>query len=87
MKQKKKVKISVGSLVEFTSEQDIKRSFFSPERAVEGIKGHVEIQQSIKNISRNIKAVFFKLGKRNVHHKRKKDSCLATAMTKIMLLN
>ena len=45
------------------------------------------IQQSIKNISRNIKAVFFKLGKRNVHHKRKKDSCLATAMTKIMLLN
>ena len=49
MKQKKKVKISVGSLVEFTSGQDIKRSFFSPERAVEGIKGHVEIQQSIKN--------------------------------------
>ena len=45
------------------------------------------LQHSITNICRNIKAVFFKLGKRNVHHKRKKDSCLATAMTKIMLLN
>ena len=30
------------------------------------------VQHSIKNISRNIKAVFFKLGTRNVHHKRKK---------------
>ena len=29
-------------------------------------------QHSIKNISRNIKAVFFKLGTRNVHYKRKK---------------
>jgi len=27
-------------------------------------------QDSIKSISRNIKAVFFKLGTRNVHHKR-----------------
>ena len=30
------------------------------------------VQHSIKNISRNIKAVFFKLSTRNVHHKRKK---------------
>ena len=30
------------------------------------------VQHSIKNISRNIKAVFFKLGTRNVHHKRNK---------------
>ena len=27
------------------------------------------IKHSIKNISSNIKEVFFKLGKRNVHHK------------------
>ena len=30
------------------------------------------VQHSIKNISRNIKAVFLKLGTRNVHHKRNK---------------
>ena len=30
------------------------------------------VQHSIKNISGNIKAVFLKLGTRNVHHKRKK---------------
>ena len=30
------------------------------------------VQHSIKNISGNIKAVFFKLGPRNVHHKRNK---------------
>ena len=29
------------------------------------------VPHSIKNISRNIRAVFFKLGTRNVHHKRK----------------
>ena len=28
------------------------------------------VQHSFKNISRNIGAVFFKLGTRNVHHKR-----------------
>ena len=31
-----------------------------------------KVQHSMKNISRNIKAVFFKLGIRNVHHNRKK---------------
>jgi len=30
------------------------------------------VQHSIKNISGNIKAVFFKLGTRNAHHNRKK---------------
>ena len=29
------------------------------------------VQHSIKNISRNIKGVLFKLGTRNLHHKRK----------------
>ena len=37
------------------------------------------VQRSIKNISENIKAVFLKLGTRNVHHKRNK-------MTAVMLL-
>jgi len=30
------------------------------------------VQHLMKNISRNIKALFFKLGTRNVHHKRTK---------------
>ena len=30
------------------------------------------VQHSIKNFSRNIGAVFFKLGTRNVHHERKR---------------
>ena len=30
------------------------------------------VQYSIKKISRNIKAMFFKLGTRNAHHKRSK---------------
>ena len=30
------------------------------------------VQHSINNISRNIGAVFFKLGTRNAHHKRKR---------------
>ena len=37
------------------------------------------VQHSITNISRNIKAVFFKLGTRNEQHKGKK-------MTPVMLL-
>ena len=45
------------------------------------------VQHSIKNISRNIKVVFLKLGTRNVHHKRNKnDSCHAVAMTTVMPL-
>ena len=38
------------------------------------------VQYSITNISRNIKAVFFKLGTRNQHHKRRK-------MTSVVLLS
>ena len=37
------------------------------------------VQHSMKNISRKIKAVFFKLGIRTVHHKRSK-------MTPVVLL-
>ena len=44
------------------------------------------LQHSIKNISGNIKAVFLKLGTRNVHHKRNYDSCRAVAMTTVILL-
>ena len=44
------------------------------------------LQHSIKNICGNIEAVFLKLGTRNVHHKRKNDSCHAVAMTTVMPL-
>ena len=45
------------------------------------------VQHSIKNICGDIKAVFFKLGTRNVHHKGKKnESCHAIAMTTVMPL-
>ena len=37
------------------------------------------VEHSIMNISRNIKAVFFKLGTRNQHHKRR-------TMTPVVLL-
>jgi len=45
-------------------------------------------QHSIKNNSRNIKAEFFRLGTRSVHHKKKKhnDTRRAIAMTTVMLL-
>ena len=39
------------------------------------------IQLSIMNISRNIVAVFFKLGTKNVHHKKKQnDTCYVVTM-------
>ena len=39
---------------------------------------------NFQNISRNITAVFFKLGSRNVHHKRNiNDICCAVAMTTV----
>ena len=48
---------------------------------------YVFVQHSIKNISRNTKAVFFKLGIRTVHHKESKnDKCGAVAMATVMLL-
>ena len=42
--------------------------------------------KKIKNISSSIKAVFFKLGTRNVYHKRKKNTRRAIFMTTVMLL-
>ena len=42
------------------------------------------VQHSIYNISRNIKAVFFKLGTRT--QKKQNDTCRVVAMTTIMLL-
>ena len=44
------------------------------------------VQHSIKNISRSIKAVFFKLGTRNVHHKRHNGTRRAVAMTTVIPL-
>ena len=39
-----------------------------------------KVQHSIKDISRNIKAVFFKLGTRNVHHKTNKMTPVASLL-------
>ena len=52
--------------------------YFVIEESDDVIVGFIKTaQHSIKNISRSIKAVFFKLGIRNVHHIRKKmtQSC------------
>jgi len=40
----------------------------------------------MNNISGNIEAVFFKLGTKNVYHKRQNDTCCAVAMTTILPL-
>ena len=45
--------------------------YYANERSYDGIgRSTKTVQNSMKNTSRNIKAVFFKLGTRNVHHKR-----------------
>ena len=45
--------------------------YYANEESNDVIGGSTKtVQHSIKNISRNIGAVFFKLGTRNVHHKR-----------------
>ena len=45
--------------------------YYANEESDDVIGGFTKTEQhSIKNISRNIRAVFFKLGTRNVHHKR-----------------
>ena len=52
--------------------------YYANEESDDIIGGFIKtVQHSIKNISRSIKAVFFKLGTRNVNHKRKKmtQSC------------
>jgi len=61
--------------------------FYANEESDDVIGGFTKtVQHSIKNISRNIKAVFFKLGTRHVHHKKKNDTRCAIAMTAIILL-
>ena len=48
-------------------------SYYANEESDDIIVGCTEtVQYSIKNISRNIKAVFFKLGTRNAYYKRNK---------------
>ena len=45
--------------------------YYANEESDDVIGGSTKtVQHSIKNISRNIGGVFFKLGTRNVHHKR-----------------
>ena len=47
--------------------------YYANEESDDIIGGAIKtVQHSIKNISRSIKAVFFKLGTRNVHHKSNK---------------
>ena len=54
--------------------------YYANEESDDVIGGSTKtVQHSIMNISRNIKAVFLKLGTRNQHHKRRK-------MTPIVLL-
>ena len=42
------------------------------------------VQHSIQNITRNIRAVFFKLGIRNVHHKRNNNTYHVVAMATLL---
>ena len=47
--------------------------YYANEESDDVIGGSTKtVQHSITNISSNIKAVFFKLGTRNQHHKRRK---------------
>ena len=47
--------------------------YYANEESDDVIDGFIKtVQHSINNISRNIGAVFFKLGTRNAHHKRKR---------------
>ena len=47
--------------------------YYANEKSDDVIDGSTKtVQHSINNISRNIGAVCFKLGTRNVHHKRKR---------------
>ena len=47
--------------------------YYANEESDDVIDGSTKtVQHSINNISRNIEAVFFKLGTRNVHPKRKR---------------
>ena len=47
--------------------------YYANEESDDLIDGSTKtVQHSINNISRNIEAEFFKLGTRNLHHKRKR---------------
>ena len=47
--------------------------YYANEESDDVVDGSTKtVQHSINNISRNIGAVFFKLGTRNAHHKRKR---------------
>ena len=49
--------------------------YYANEESDDVIGGSTKmVQHSIKNISRNIGAVFFKLGTSNVHHKRESNT-------------
>ena len=53
--------------------RDIDILYYANEESDDAIGGSTKtVQHSIKNISTNIKAVFFKPFTRNVHHKRNK---------------
>ena len=55
--------------------------YYASEESDDVIGGSIKtVQHSITNISRNIIAVFFKLGTRNQHHKKRK-------MTPVVLLS
>ena len=54
--------------------------YYANEESDDVVSGSTKtVQHSITNISRSVKAVFFKLGTRKEHHKREK-------MTAVMLL-
>ena len=61
--------------------------YYANEKSDDVIGGPKTVQHSIKNtcISRNIRAVFFNLGIRNVHHKRTKVTPLMPSPLKQLL--
>ena len=60
--------------------------YYANEESDDVIGGPIKtVQHPITNISRNIKAMFFKLGTRNQHHKRRKMTPVyVVAMTTVM---
>ena len=59
--------------------------YYANEGSDDVIDRSTNIQHSIKNISRNIKAVFLKLGTRNVHHKRNKITAIMPTVMPLAL--
>ena len=59
--------------------------YYANEESDDVIGGFTKtVQHSIKNISRNIGAVFIKLGTRNVHHKRNRITPFFVAMATLL---